>query len=814
MSATEPSSPARTVRRRVRALHAGGTRGSAQIGLAVVAAVVAGGMVLGHGLAAHVSKSSYPLTWLADSSRGQLVQVDPAAGRSNLRLQIGEAGNPLTIQQGDGTLVVVDGKTGVISTVDLSTLLVGGSRMVQPAGQVKVLLAGERMYVVNLAAGTVQAVNPTTTAAIGKPWSAGHPLVDATVDGRNQLWVLEGGQKLVQLTWASSESTLKAGKAHSVPGAGPGSVIISHKHGVTVVGSSGNIDQVGTDHDSTISTPPVTGPINAPQNSPDNLVAISSPSNSTVIIYNGDKVIVDQVGRLGCNNPGIPALFNNRVYVPCRGAGQVIVLGPDGRPAHDAIPTPDGGDPQLVLSDGRLLLNVAGANAVTVVDGSGSTYQIPTAGPNINVQKPTPPPSPTPTKSHQNNDGNGDAPGAGNGNGNGDGNHNRHTSPRYHRTPSPTPTPSSTSNVPTDVPDSGTATAKAQNDGSVDITWASASGRDATNFTVTLDSDGTEVATAPAGSTSATVTVLDPGIAAKFVVTAYEGSHVLWTDTTDQVTTYTRPGDAKGVTVSAVGPHSGTATLNVAWTGAPNNGASVTYLVQAPGASPVQVTATTASIDVPCSPECSGTVTVTPQNLAGDGGVGTASYHAGSAPSTPTPTPTTQPAQPLPGAGESFVTVTGGTVGNDNLGTAATVDLALNAPADWASWTEGTCALWDGTLSLGAIDCNTTGVARTLSYFESGTHTYKVVATGPHGTSTSLAVTRTVTYRLGGCVNSASERILTGPAAGGPAVQLPPCDDCPGTRSCVPRSQTEHRIDVTDAIDLRARLMSVLKGMW
>lgn len=763
---------------RVRRLFAG-RRGTARLGVLLAAAAVAAGMTLGTGVASTRTSSGYDLAWLTDSGRGQLVQVDPVVGRANVRLQVADPGSSLSIQQGNGQLVVVDRKTGKITSIDLGTLLVGGSRTERAGDGVKVLLAGSRLYVADLPRGTIRAVDPATQASIGTPWSAGRPLVDFGVDGARDVWALDSGQHLIRLRWGGA--TLAPVTTRTVEGAGPGSVIVGHDRGITLIGARGAIVRVGTGRDARLDAPNINGPLHGPLHSPDGLVPVSDPGTSSVVIVGPRDAVVDDVSGYGCARPLAPTVFDGKVYVPCGGASKVLVLDVDGKQVGAAIPVPRGGDPQLTVSGGRLVIDVPGSGRATVVDASGRARDFPTVAPGVGVQNPnTPapappdPPKPTPTKKngdrgHQNDPGRDGPRGTSGGRGN---------------APSGGPAGGS------DAPSVG-ATAQARPDGTVLISWSASSGAGTT--VVTATSTGGQVATVPAGATSATVTVLDPG-----TTTAFQVRNSKVDATTNSVTTAATPGSVTGVSVTSQGVSGGVATLAVTWGAAAANGAQVSYAVTASGATTRTTANLNATITVPCASGCSGTVTVTARNSAGAGAPVRGSFDIAvpSAPGTqappqtqaPAPQPTTQapPATQapapvaMPGAGADLLT-TSATIGSDTAGTAATATVTFNPTADWAAFS-GSCDLYvDGAKAEG-LPCNAGGWARTYDYGESGTHEFVVRATDPATGRTVDSATKSqnVVYRQL-CLNGAGARQLAG--AGSAPLQRPICDQpptCPG----------------------------------
>ena len=754
-------------------------------GLLLAAAAVAGGMTLGNGVAGQQARSGYDLTWLTDGTRGQLVQVDPTVGRANVRLQVADPGSTLSIQQGDGKLVVVDRKSGKITSIDLGTLLVGGTRTERAGDGVKVMLAGSRLYIADLPRGTVRAVDPATQANIGTPWSAGRPLVDIGVDGAHDVWALDSGQHLVTLRW--NGSALAPTTTRTVEGAGPGSVIVGHDRGVTLIGSKGAIVRVGTGRDARLDAPHINGPLHGPQRSPDELVPVSDPGTSSVVIVGPRDAIVDDVSGYGCKTPAAPTVFDGLVYVPCSDAHKVLVLDANGRQVGSAIPTPGNGDPQLTVSGGHLVIDVPGTGRATVVDPSGHTRNFPTVAPGIGVQNPNTPPAdpPTPPKpeprkkptgSHDGGSSHGNSPRTSTGGDRpGTGNNGGTTTP----TPSGQPAGPSTD-----------ASAQTRPDGSVLVRWGSATGG---ATVVTATSTGGEVASVPAGATSATVTVLSPG-----TTTAFHVRNGKVDATTNSVTTATLPGATSAVSVSPQGVSNGAATLAVTWSAAVGNGAPVSYAVSAAGSASKTTGNLNASITVPCASGCSGKVTVTPRNSAGAGTAASGDYTVAAptnpgtpatrAPAQPTqaPAPTSQaPAPPpppapapvaMPTGGQSELTARSAVQGDDDAGTPATIQVTVTTSGDWTSF-PGTCTLYEDGAASATVACNANGDIHPFDYDVAGTHQYWLVASDSGRTVESAHVSATARFRRT-CLNSANVRSLTGAPVQLPVNCQPNCPNC------------------------------------
>ncbi|MDX8141065.1 hypothetical protein SK854_03015 [Lentzea sp. BCCO 10_0061] len=381
---------------RIRRIISGGGRESASFVAALLGVLVLAGAALGQGISRTSVSVSDGLTWLGDDQRGEVVQVNPVSGKPQTRLQISGPDSQLEIAQEDGRLIVLNRRTGEITVIDLATLLASGRRQAPPGATSKVLVANGLVFVVDRAAGTVHTADPLSLADIGQTWQAGQPLADAVVDERGVLWLVDHGGTLRSLDWSDDEERFQERSQRQVTGAGPRTVLVPHDQGVTLIGLDGGVvvrDGTGEDVDS--STDRSDAEVIAAQTSPLDLVPASVPSSSVVVLVVGREVLRVDVGAMGCPNPGRPAVFRDKVYVPCKGSGKVIILDRSGNRGGDDVRTSGGSDPELVFDDGRLFVNVPGSSTGVLVDADGGTRSLTIRSPEVPVKDPdrSPPPS-------------------------------------------------------------------------------------------------------------------------------------------------------------------------------------------------------------------------------------------------------------------------------------------------------------------------------------------------------------------------------------------------------------------------------------
>jgi hypothetical protein len=312
--------------------------GLAEIGVAVVVAVLAVTAVTGTGLPLLTLTIADPMVWVPDGARGEVALVDPRSGRVEARVTAGEPGDDLEVAQQTGRIAVTNHTTGVVVMLDSGTLTVTGRRSA-PSGDVRLLLTDAGAFLVELDAGIVRRVDPSTVEDVGRPRELGRPIADVApgVDGTLALLLSGGG--LHGVRWS---------------------------------------EPAGAFADATPAAP----------------VALADTSRSAVILLNdgvlggrpgGAEIIEVPVGGADCGHPWRPAIVGSVAYVSCQDAGQVLVLTLAGQASGPPITLP--GSPQPVRFDGGVLL-VADEQAVLVPTG-GMARSLRLFDPGVDVRHPS-----------------------------------------------------------------------------------------------------------------------------------------------------------------------------------------------------------------------------------------------------------------------------------------------------------------------------------------------------------------------------------------------------------------------------------------
>ncbi|WP_163540975.1 hypothetical protein [Occultella kanbiaonis] len=372
----------------------GRERGFVEAGVAAAGGLLVVGAVVGNGVAAALIDMSDGQTWLADDD-GRVVQINPATGQPERRLIIGEPGSELEVSQRDGQLIVTDLTSGMVTAVDLASLVASGARGVDP--DTEVLVGGGQVVLVDLEPGTVRAVDPLTLRDLGRPFRTGD-LADAVIDDEGSVWIIGADGTLTELDYSPDAAGFVTSMSRPVAGAGPQSRLVPHAAGVTVFApDQGSVVQVGAGRDLAVSVAALEGTVAEADYAPADLVPASAEEAGRVFLLSDGRILNVDVGGLGCERPGSPAVFAGKVYVPCLGSGRVIVLDASGARASADIVVPGGGDPTLVVDDGRLYVSTPADGRIVVVQPDGSSQMVDVAAAEVPVQAVDRPPPARPT---------------------------------------------------------------------------------------------------------------------------------------------------------------------------------------------------------------------------------------------------------------------------------------------------------------------------------------------------------------------------------------------------------------------------------
>jgi len=571
-------------------------RGALEIGLVVLVAALIAGAVIGRGIAETRLRTPDSLTWLR-SLRGEVTQVNPETRTAVNRLEVAAPGDPLHVAQDGSILVVTNLRTNSVTVINLATLRLAGER--RASGAVKVLLSNRQIYLVDKRAGRIERIDSLTAATMGQPYQTDGPIADAAADSR-YIWALNERGRIVGLQWTDGSAAFVERESHDLAGVGRDAVLVAHEpRGVTALDPRGTFSRIGTGEDRTVRDEGgLTPPLLAAEASPTALVPVSVPGSSSVRLVRDDGVVAVNAAAFDCDTPDRPAVYRGMIYLPCRGAGKVVVLDPDGHKVGSDLRTKPGGSPEVVTNAGLLFVNDPddARGLVVLPDGSVEPIQThdpqvpavdpdtrPTAlPPGMGVRPTEQPRQPPPTGRPDPGQGpttrpTGAVTGPGGqtsrppfGGGPGTGSPSGSPSPGPSGTPTPVPTTPTTAVPTTAVPTTTApttqgprpqdftptnATAQTQPNGTVLVSWT-APPIAPVSYQILRSDTSAPVGTAPAGATSTIITGLPPGQSIAFVVVAVTPTGTFPSAPSNAVAAYGQPGGPSlALVVVARAPH-------------------------------------------------------------------------------------------------------------------------------------------------------------------------------------------------------------------------------------------------------------------
>lgn len=376
-------------------------RGATEATLLIAAAAVASGVVFGAGVARATSQTSDGQTWVS-AGDGTIVQINPVTGQPVSRIATGVEGT-VTVQQGSGVVLVNSPTSGQTVSIDVGQLVASAPRT-DTTGKHKWLLRSGKAFVAGLQDGTVRAVDPISGVNVGETYVANGKLADAAIDAAGTIWVLDESGTVTALTYSTDAHRFIVDTTSTVDGAGPGSAMIPHARGVTVISAATKaVVQVGTGQDRAVQIPALDGAVQPADYSPRDLTAITVTDRGSVIILDGENVRVADMAAAGCDKPGKPAVFAGKIYIPCQGKGRTIVLDRTGQSAREDIVTGETDDPQITVDDDAVVVASSSADRAVSVDVEGKQHSTVLRDKKIPVRTPRkaapPGPSSMPTPS-------------------------------------------------------------------------------------------------------------------------------------------------------------------------------------------------------------------------------------------------------------------------------------------------------------------------------------------------------------------------------------------------------------------------------
>ena len=367
--------------------------------------------VLGLGAADQAVASFDAASWVWSKSQGEMARINGVTARVDTRVDVaGARGHRMQVSQNDRFVILRDVDTGLVSTMDLTSLKTFAGPRNNPGIGVSVALDEDAAFIIDAVMGVVQQIDPRSLNRVGEPLRFPPGITGGVFDGEGTLWIAAPGEGTVSAVVAAplaSEAPGTAGPriAHSEPVAPPSHdlALSTLDDGVAVLNRTTNA--LTTIRGGAPETTPLAlaGPGSLAPHTDGLAVPVTVPDARRVYVVAGDRM------RNEFPVPGDgPALrpavaWEGYFYVADEDTGTGYVFDAAGREQKSIPFRSPGGPLELEVRENYLFINAPGASTARVVDNAHRVrvvdkYADDILGGDKPPAPPDPPPPPKPRK--------------------------------------------------------------------------------------------------------------------------------------------------------------------------------------------------------------------------------------------------------------------------------------------------------------------------------------------------------------------------------------------------------------------------------
>jgi len=181
--------------------------------------------VLGLGAADQAVASYDAASWVWSKTKGEVARINGVTAKVDTRVDVPQArGHQMQVSQSDRFVILRDVSTGLVSTMDLTSLQVAASTFPTGSGLgVSVALQDDAAFIVDSVRGEVRQIDPHTLAPIGQSLRYPPGITGGVFDGKGRLWIAVPSEGTVsEITPAPIASPSGGAGAGSAAGADAG----------------------------------------------------------------------------------------------------------------------------------------------------------------------------------------------------------------------------------------------------------------------------------------------------------------------------------------------------------------------------------------------------------------------------------------------------------------------------------------------------------------------------------------------------------------------------------------------------------------
>jgi fibronectin type III domain protein len=371
---------------------------------------------LGLGAADQAVASYDAAAWVWSRPTGEMARINGVTAKVDTRVDVPNAlGHQVQVSQSDRFAILRDVNTGVVSSMDLTSLQVFAATPSTSGIGVSVALRDDAAFVIDAVQGVVRQIDPHTLTPIGEALRYPPGITGGVFDGTGRLWIAVPSEGTVS---AITPAALPSGAPDSAGGAGAAAAgpvlartatvappnhdlaISTLDSGVAVLNRTTNALTTVVDQQKTTQLPPA-GPGSLAPHTDGAAVPVTVSDDRHVYVVRDGGVRGDF--RVPGNGTGVqPAVaWEGYFYVADDAAGVVHVFDATGR-AQPSIRFHNAGGPlELEVRENYLFINAPGSSTARVVDNAHGVRVVDKYADDVlgGDQPPTPPaPPPKPRK--------------------------------------------------------------------------------------------------------------------------------------------------------------------------------------------------------------------------------------------------------------------------------------------------------------------------------------------------------------------------------------------------------------------------------
>jgi hypothetical protein len=378
--------------------------------IGTVASLLAGLSLTALGLgAADQAVASYDAaSWVWSKARGEMARINGVTAKVDTRVDVPQArGHQMQVSQSDRFVLLRDVNTGLISSMDLTSLQVAATTPTSSGIGVSVALQDDAAFVIDNVRGEVRQLDPRSLTPIGQTLRYPPGITGGVFDGKGRLWIAVPSEGTVsEITPAPITSRPAAESASprlvrtvSVAPQSHDLAISTMDTGVAVLNRTTNALTTITDDVQLTASLPLNGPGAVAPRTDGLAVPVTVPDSRHVY------VVANGAMRGDFRVPGDGAQVQPAVawqgffYVADDVTGVVHVFDQLGREQQNIGFDNPGGPLELEVRENYLFINAPGSSTARVVDNAHGVRVVDKyANDVLGGDKPPVPPTPPPPK--------------------------------------------------------------------------------------------------------------------------------------------------------------------------------------------------------------------------------------------------------------------------------------------------------------------------------------------------------------------------------------------------------------------------------